>query len=428
MMKQIKFIIFILIVLVIVSCYVSNTSNTVEKPISYRHDFASVYNPSNTILHPLIRVYVENKNEAIVYCKISRKHLLLNKKNPLDTLINIGIKYAVRAAPSFEIVDTGVNMLSFNLNMNNEFYETHFKINLKSVDNKLVLGFYGINMRLIYQIIIDVNNQDNLSKERYICEQNNDGYNIMYNNFVNAKNIYRIRSSIYDLSKCTFEYYKFGDDVVLAPYFIEKPDNEFKKPDSIFSYQIGDTVSFVNRGYYVLKPSPENKGILCLLNVSESFPGINKLSDMLDPLELIATSKEMKAIENDDNLKLAVDKFWLTKSNNKKFAREQIRVFYNRVKLANIYFSDYREGWKTDRGILYVVLGPPTIVNINSNGEDWFYGENPNVAGVYFIFEKWKSPLGETVYKLRRDDVYQTIWAQALTTWRNGRIFTITKN
>ncbi|PLX06863.1 MAG: hypothetical protein C0596_14310 [Marinilabiliales bacterium] len=127
-------------------------------------------------------------------------------------------------------------------------------------------------------------------------------------------------------------------------------------------------------------------------------------------------------------MKVSIDNFWLGKSNNQKFAREQIRVFYTRVELANKYFSDYREGWKTDRGNLYVILGPPTIVNMSSSGEEWFYGENPDVAGVLFIFDKGKSITGHTIYRLRRDAMYQTIWGQALTTWRNGRIFTITKN
>ena len=149
---------------------------------------------------------------------------------------------------------------------------------------------------------------------------------------------------------------------------------------------------------------------------------------MLEPLKLVSTAKELKLIKESEDLKTAIDDFWLGKSNNQKFAREQIRVFYNRVELSNKLFSDYREGWKTDRGNLYVILGPPTIVNMSEDGEEWFYGENPDVAGVLFIFDKENSIYGSPVYKLRRGAVYQTIWSQAIATWRDGRIFTITKN
>jgi GWxTD domain-containing protein len=199
-------------------------------------------------------------------------------------------------------------------------------------------------------------------------------------------------------------------------------------PDSVFSYRIGDSISFTRIGAYVLKPSSQNAGVLCLINYGQSFPEVSILSDMLEPIQLISTSKDFEKIKEAENLKIAIDSYWLGLSNNQKFAREQIRVFYNRVSLANRFFSDYRPGWKTDRGMLYIVLGPPTIVNISARGEEWFYGENPEVAGILFQFEKRSNVYSAYEYRMFRDELYQTIWSQAIATWRNGRVFTITKN
>ena len=57
--------------------------------------------------------------------------------------------------------------------------------------------------------------------------------------------------------------------------------------------------------------------------------------------------------------------------------------------------------------------------------EEWFYGEDPDVAGIFFLFDKIETQNYNKSWVLKRDSNYQTIWAQALQTWRQGRIFTI---
>jgi GWxTD domain-containing protein len=177
---------------------------------------------------------------------------------------------------------------------------------------------------------------------------------------------------------------------------------------------------------YVLRNTDQNSGGLCLINCGPHYPMIKTVSAMLEPIKLLAGNKEYNEIKNADNLKTAIDKFWFSKSENQKFAKEQIRVFYNRVALANKFFIEDKEGWKTDRGMIYIMLGPPSIVNINASGEEWFYGENPDVAGILFIFDKFNNPYCGTVTALRRDTNYQSVWAQALQTWKSGRVFSIT--
>jgi GWxTD domain-containing protein len=395
---------------------------------SYKYDFSSLYNPSEISIHPDVRVFVEDDENAIVFFRIPKDEIMANLPSRLDTSFNLVIKYVLRNMSDFEITDSGVNILKISTDFQTDYLDSYFRINLNSnTKNKLIVGFTGLKNIAGCRIILDVDNSGEYTGSRFLVEEKQIGFDISYNNLVRTGITYRISSRSLDKYTVKINYYSFKDYILVPPYYVI-PNNEINQPDSVFDYVIGDTLVFNEKGFYVVQPTTNMPGVLCLLNDGESFPEIKTLSQMLEPLKLVSTSKELKLIKESENLKTAIDNFWLGKSNNQKFAREQIRFFYNRVELSNKLFSDYREGWKTDRGNLYVILGPPTIVNMSENGEDWFYGENPDVAGVLFIFDKENSIYGSPAYKLRRGAVYQTIWSQAIATWRDGRIFTITKN
>ena len=36
--------------------------------------------------------------------------------------------------------------------------------------------------------------------------------------------------------------------------------------------------------------------------------------------------------------------------------------YYRRVRFANEEFTQYKDGWKTDRGMIYILFGPPNQV------------------------------------------------------------------
>jgi GWxTD domain-containing protein len=58
---------------------------------------------------------------------------------------------------------------------------------------------------------------------------------------------------------------------------------------------------------------------------------------------------------------------------------ELMEEYYRRVEVANANFSSYREGWKTDRGMVYIILGPPDDIDrqpfaaSHKPREIWYY-------------------------------------------------------
>jgi len=56
-------------------------------------------------------------------------------------------------------------------------------------------------------------------------------------------------------------------------------------------------------------------------------------------------------------------------------------IYFNRVKYTNEHFSTYKDGWKTDRGMIYIKYGPPDDVESHSFEIDsppyeiWYYNK-----------------------------------------------------
>ena len=69
-------------------------------------------------------------------------------------------------------------------------------------------------------------------------------------------------------------------------------------------------------------------------------------------------------------------------------ARELIRIYYNRVFFSNYYFTSSKEGWKTDRGMIYVVYGQPHALYKSTNQEKWIYYNKSKSYTITFIFNK----------------------------------------
>lgn len=411
------------------ACVSQQTKISNTKASTYKNNFSSIYNPAETSLHPSVKTYCDSDTSAIVFFRLNVDELRLNNKNKTDTVSELIVKYALRNIANFEISDSGVNVFHLKIDDNISYTDSYFKISLKPNSKyKLIVGFKLVNNKGGSRSIVDLDNSGSNIADKFLLENLSPNSQIKYNHFVDRHHSYRISSHLWHNHTATLEYFKYSEDIVIPPYFTLKNSNDIILPDSVFTYRIGDTITFAKHGFYVLKVSSQESGFMCFINPRDNYPNITILSDMLEPLNLFATNKDVKQIKSAENLKIAIDNYWLDLSKNQKFAKEQIRIFYNRVSLANNFFSDNREGWKTDRGILYVVLGPPTIVNISAYGEEWFYGENPDVAGILFQFDVVNSIYSGKRTLLRREERYQAVWAQAVNTWRNGRIFSITKN
>jgi len=86
----------------------------------------------------------------------------------------------------------------------------------------------------------------------------------------------------------------------------------------------------------------------------------------IEQLEYIAKDNEMAELKSattlEEKQKRFLD-FWKRRSTNPNAARnEKMALYYARVDYANKHFTRYREGWRTDMGLVFILLGPPSNV------------------------------------------------------------------
>ena len=104
-------------------------------------------------------------------------------------------------------------------------------------------------------------------------------------------------------------------------------------------------------------------------------------------------------------------------------SRELIRVYYNRVLYSNLYFSSYKEGWKTDRGMIYVIFGPPDLLEKNADEEIWSYRSRRSSSKLEFRFIRNTTALSFEDFILDRNSSSTAIWGEAVESWKRGKIY-----
>lgn len=159
------------------------------------------------------------------------------------------------------------------------------------------------------------------------------------------------------------------------------------------------------------------------------FPQVTHIEHLVEALVYITRRheyEELKEAENPLEMKRRFDAFWGGLIPNKQVAANLLKLYYQRVEEANLYFSSYKEGWKTDRGMLYIVLGPPLYIDSRLDSEIWVYSiqQRSGVTSAYY-FERVPVPGSDGTfynYLLQRDTPNDYSWSRAFDRWRRGDV------
>ncbi len=183
--------------------------------------------------------------------------------------------------------------------------------------------------------------------------------------------------------------------------------------DSAFAFT--DSVGFVDDYFYtVLSDSSAASGVT-ILKVPPYFPEYRQLRELVETMFYITSEAEKKSLINSKDLKKNFDSFWINNFNTKPRARNAIRKYYQSIEEANIFFTDFKAGWKTDRGMMYIVFGKPDEVYRSNSLEEWYY--DSGVAFEYSIISSFFAP---RTYTLRRSKELEDLWYQAVSAIRRG--------
>jgi len=221
-----------------------------------------------------------------------------------------------------------------------------------------------------------------------------------------------------DLKEISLAYSSKPSLPALNPFSASSGLNE-TEIDSTFaivaSEGFSDRFQLSRRGTY-FKES-ENGYSFLAHRFYDGFPEIGTVAEMRESLRYISTDSEYRKMQ-EQTPRAAVDDFWINITGHPERALQQIKRYYKRVEEANRFFTLSKEGWKSDRGMIYIVYGPPSVVYRNAFSEEWTYGEIGNPLSVRFLFNSVSLTGNLSEFELVRSDNYRNSWHLAVSNWR----------
>jgi GWxTD domain-containing protein len=217
-------------------------------------------------------------------------------------------------------------------------------------------------------------------------------------------------------SKKSLYVYEYGDQFVGADPAMGqmKPISPTLDIDS--GYVFKQTLNnLVNGKFYLVQDDSLSSEGFALLKVPAYFPEMKRIEELIGPLRYITTDDENKMLNSGSDKKANFENFWINTYSTKFRAKGAIRSFYHQVENSNLLFTDYKAGWKTDRGIIYIVFGKPDIVSRTANSEVWKY-----TNGIEFEFIRISTLFAPSLYSLKRDKKYEEIWYNRVGIIRKG--------
>jgi len=412
----------------------------VSQPTSDPNNVASIYNPIDKPLNHRFSVFNQTSETSILYIKLFTSDIFFSEANltgeplaPLSIYVRL-----FNDSQGGIIADTAIHRIEINRKKVGEAIIV--PIELEAYD-----GFeYTADVRLTETItrrttqsFVKFDKTTPFTSNNYRAKHHGAvdelfSNILVKNEYVNLQYAPSQHDTLYVL------FYKYFDYIPYPPSMMLPERTMGMEPDLIIPVAWSDSlpIMFPGKGIYLCTIDSNIRQGYTFFNFGEEYPGMTSPETMIEPLAYIATQDELEGMRSSPKPKLALDDFWISRSSNVERSRELLRIYYKRVLFANFYFASYKEGWRTDRGMIYIIYGPPDKIYKNIEGERWGYkkpvvkskwgsGYTVNEEYLWFAFRNNKSQFTTNDFLLNRSDATPTFWEQAVTSWRNGVVFSL---
>jgi len=428
MKKDYDFLFTILTIVLVVTASCARIIQQTTAP-EVNRNMSSIYNPTSTPIHPEMIVYHERPQLSRLYFKLYTEELLFNQANPMRKyMASLRINYELREITEGQLSETIADSATLLYNLDRNEIKDIFitTIPIRARQGKI----YLLKVKTTDQLrnksslsFLDVDKSSVNISQNFRVISSDTGYP-SFERVFKSDDTFNILFSGSNIDTLYIKYYENRFPLPRPPVTnLASPRPRFI-PDSIYAYPYHDTMKYMlpREGMYFVQINPRHERGLALYNFGETFPRVTTVDDMIGPLAYLTSAVEFNELMNQTNKKLAVDNFWLQASGNVQTAKELIRIYYNRVFFANYYFTSYKEGWKTDRGMMYIVYGPPNNLSKTADTEVWTYYRKRGREPLRFTFTRIRNPYSDNDYQLERNFA-NSMWSQAVDYWRKGKIF-----
>ncbi len=411
-----KLIVFVLSIMMISACVTVNKLGVSNLSYLYQGEsnFADV------------RFVPFHTSEAVsrVYFKLELSGLLYEEPEPdADYQARFKISYQLyQGFTTHTLIDSGSvvynDALFFGASMpfSSSFdvktvYPGEFVLNLALTD---------LNADNTYTTYLELSKQSGYSRQNFLILNEFGG--VIFDEFPAVSNDFRLRYNDSLSTNLSVRYYNRDFPIAVPPNIIDKRISFDYEADSMFDVKLvnGQTpvLHLKEKGFYHFQIDTSVREGVTMFKFLKGFPEVITPGQMLEPLQYLTSRKEFDDLRSNENPKTAVEEFWLNNAGHVERARKMIQRYYLRVQDANRYFTSYLDGWKTDRGIIYIIYGKPNVVYKNDNLERWIYGEEGNIMSITFDFLKVENPFTNNDYLLTKSPTYKESWYMAVNNWR----------
>lgn len=391
---------------------------------------ANSYKYGTSSVHPDYVFYNTSIDSTTVYFRIPNQELLYVKRQGMTdfiskTTFNYRL-YENSISPIF--VDSASFMVENEVKEVTPFYiYGSFKIKTEKGKKYYIrINSFDINRSSGTERLLYFDRSKQITNSDFLFTDASGELPSFKSYFTENEEIYIKYNGLEEVQNFDIYYFNRDTKTPLPPFSIYNP-----KP---FDYKYEETVNIANKenffafkqkhkaGFYLITNDLGQKQGLGVNVVNNGYPNFKTESEMLLPLKYITSKKEYGRLTQNENPKEALEAFWLKVSKSPSRGKAVVQTYYNRVKNANELFNCYKEGWATDRGMIYIIFGPPEKVKQANNLESWIYGEANSYLSPTFNFIKVENPFSDNDFILQRSSSYKDAWYREVEMWRQGRV------
>lgn len=409
------------LLLTVIACGTSrNASNSPSQNPSYKKEA--------NIIHPQFVVFNSSDSSSELHFKLASKELLYTRPDGMNFSSNILISFRLYSSfESKEILDSG----SVRVNDQNNTGEDKLIMGKLTVKAKSPHSYFvrikvtDLNRNTEATAVTTIEKDNDLNRQNFLVKSNATDAPI-FRSYVKTGEELSINYKTKIGVTVFVRYYNREFPLAVPPFSMTEPKPFHYQPDSTYQLELKNgSVKFVanKKGFYHLQLDTSKRDGVTLFNFTDAFPEVKRAEDMVLPLRYITSKQEYDELSHSTAKKASVEKFWMDCTGNQDRAKELIKKFYNRVQDGNTYFTSYVEGWKTDRGMIYLIYGAPNVIYKTANSETWTYGDESNINSLTYTFSKVNNPFTDNDYALDRSVSYKQSWYSAVDIWRQGRAY-----
>lgn len=289
----------------------------------------------------------------------------------------------------------------------------------------LYLGFNDKNRRNSYNKLVHIDKRSPFS-QGFFNIIDNIGDTLFFHpfGFLNLTGNIGLKPSEGDIGTLEVSHFTPPSNFPDVPFLVREAGNEQGEENqptatkTITSNGHGFLVDLSENGFFRINEPGVMQNGFSAINFWENFPLMPNDERYLHPLRYITTTPEFDRMLQLNDHELAAERFWIRNTGNPDRAETVMNRYTQRVIRANELFTSVQPGWQTDRGMIYIVFGPPDQVFHNRDGETWIYEQTMQTPHTELIFKRNNNILTNNDLLLVRNITYERFWNIAVANWR----------